>query len=298
MWSSSAPSGATRARARSSTGCRARPTWSCASRAATMPATRSSSTARPTSCRSCPPASCARASSRSSATASSSIRTPSSPRSSGCAGRASRSSRDNLRIADNATLILSLHRELDALRESGGAGTKIGTTKRGIGPAYEDKVGRRAIRLMDLADLDTLPARSSGCSPHHNALRRGFGLEEFDAGAVFDELASVAPKVLPYMDAVWRLLDEERRAGRAHPVRGRAGRAARRRPRHLSVRHLVQHRRRPGGDRLRPRPGRDRLCARHRQGLHDAGRRGAVPDRAATTRSASSSAGAAASSAP
>ena len=106
--------------------------------------------------------------------------------------------RDNLRIADNATLILSLHRELDALRESGGAGTRIGTTRRGIGPAYEDKVGRRAIRLMDLADLDALPAKIERLLAHHNALRRGFGLEEFDAGAVFDELASVAPQVLPY----------------------------------------------------------------------------------------------------
>ncbi|MFL5118714.1 MAG: adenylosuccinate synthetase, partial [Microvirga sp.] len=96
--------------------------------------------------------------------------------------------RANLRIADNATLILSVHRELDALRESGGAGTKIGTTKRGIGPAYEDKVGRRAIRLMDLADLDALHGKVERLLSHHNALRRGFALEEFDAGAVFDEL--------------------------------------------------------------------------------------------------------------
>ena len=105
----------------------------------------------------------------------------SSPRSSAWPSRASSITRDNLRIADNATLILSLHRELDALRESGSAGTKIGTTKRGIGPAYEDKVGRRAIRLMDLADLDTLPDKIERLLAHHNALRRGFGLEEFDA---------------------------------------------------------------------------------------------------------------------
>src|ERR671938_1643669 len=84
-------------------------------------------------------------------------------------------SRENLRIADNATLILSIHRELDALRESGGAGTKIGTTKRGIGPAYEDKVGRRAIRLMDLADLETLEHKIERLLAHHNALRRGSG---------------------------------------------------------------------------------------------------------------------------
>ena len=132
-------------------------------------------------------------------------------------------SRDNLRIADNATLILSLHRELDALRESGGAGTRIGTTRRGIGPAYEDKVGRRAIRLMDLADLDTLPAKIERLLAHHNVLRRGFGLEEFDAGAVFEELASVAPQVLPYRDTVWRLLDEERRAGRRILFEGAQG---------------------------------------------------------------------------
>ncbi|ALA16557.1 MULTISPECIES: adenylosuccinate synthase [Chelatococcus] len=121
--------------------------------------------------------------------------------------------RDNLRIADNATLILPLHRELDALRENSNAGTRIGTTRRGIGPAYEDKVGRRAIRLMDLADLETLPAKIERLLSHHNALRRGFGLAEFGAEEIFDELSAVAPKVLPYMDTVWRLLDEERRHG-------------------------------------------------------------------------------------
>src|SRR5215207_4384326 len=131
--------------------------------------------------------------------------------------------RENLRVAENATLILSIHRELDALRESGSAGTKIGTTKRGIGPAYEDKVGRRAIRLMDLADLSALHGKVERLLSHHNALRRGFGLEEFDAGAVCDELASVAPQVLPYMDATWRLLDEERRAGKRILFEGAQG---------------------------------------------------------------------------
>jgi adenylosuccinate synthase len=131
--------------------------------------------------------------------------------------------RENLRVAENATLILSIHRELDALRESGSAGTKIGTTKRGIGPAYEDKVGRRAIRLMDLADLSTLPEKIERLLTHHNALRRGFGLDEFEPKAIYDELASVAPKVLPYMDAVWRLLDEERRAGKRILFEGAQG---------------------------------------------------------------------------
>ncbi len=131
--------------------------------------------------------------------------------------------RDNLRIADNATLILSLHRELDALRESGGAGTRIGTTRRGIGPAYEDKVGRRAIRLMDLADLSALPDKIERLLVHHNALRRGLALDEFEPRAIYEELASVAPKVLPYMDAVWRLLDGERRAGRRILFEGAQG---------------------------------------------------------------------------
>jgi adenylosuccinate synthase len=131
--------------------------------------------------------------------------------------------RENLRIADNATLILPLHRELDALRENSNAGTRIGTTRRGIGPAYEDKVGRRAIRLMDLADLDTLPAKIERLLSHHNALRRGFGLPEFGAQQIFDELSAVAPKVLPYMDTVWRLLDEERRQGRRILFEGAQG---------------------------------------------------------------------------
>jgi adenylosuccinate synthase len=131
--------------------------------------------------------------------------------------------RENLRVAENATLILSIHRELDALRESGSAGTKIGTTKRGIGPAYEDKVGRRAIRLMDLADLSSLPEKIERLLTHHNALRRGFGLDEFEPKAIYDELASVALKVLPYMDAVWRLLDEERRAGKRILFEGAQG---------------------------------------------------------------------------
>ena len=87
---------------------------------------------------------------------------------------------ENLRVAENVTLILPLHRELDALRESSNAVTAIGTTRRGIGPAYEDKVGRRAIRLMDLADLDTLPHKIDRLLAHHNALRRGLNLEEIE----------------------------------------------------------------------------------------------------------------------
>ncbi|GLK68542.1 adenylosuccinate synthase [Hansschlegelia plantiphila] len=120
---------------------------------------------------------------------------------------------DTLKVADNATLILSLHGELDALREGSNEGTRIGTTKRGIGPAYEDKVGRRAIRLRDLANLSTLRPKIERLLSHHNALRRGFGLPEFTVDAIYDELASAAPKVLPYLDATWEILDERRRAG-------------------------------------------------------------------------------------
>src|SRR5215207_562007 len=134
-----------------------------------------------------------------------------------------RVTRDTLRIADNATLILSLHRELDALREGGAAGTKIGTTKRGIGPAYEDKVGRRAIRLEDLADLAALPEKIARLLAHHNALRRGFDLPELSGHAIYGELAAVAPKVLPFKDAVWRLLDEDRRAGKRILFEGAQG---------------------------------------------------------------------------
>src|SRR5262245_47822837 len=129
--------------------------------------------------------------------------------------------RDNLRIAENVTLILSLHRELDAIRESGSAA--IGTTKRGIGPAYEDKVGRRAIRLMDLADLPALSGKVERLLAHHNALRRGLKLAPIDTQAVCDELAAVAPKVLPYMDSVWSLLDEKRREGRRILFEGAQG---------------------------------------------------------------------------
>ena len=130
---------------------------------------------------------------------------------------------DNLRIAENATLILPLHRELEALREADGSKHKIGTTKRGIGPAYEDKVGRRAIRFMDLADLPSLGAKIERLLTHHNALRRGNGLAELDPRAIYDELAALAPQVLPYMDSVWSLLDGKRREGKRILFEGAQG---------------------------------------------------------------------------
>ncbi|MGE0023019.1 MAG: adenylosuccinate synthase [Hyphomicrobium sp.] len=122
-------------------------------------------------------------------------------------------SRDNLRIAENATLILPIHRELDIMREEAAGDGKIGTTGRGIGPAYEDKVGRRAIRVQDLDNLDTLGPKVDRLLTHHNAIRRGLGKPEVGQDELMRELAAVAPKVLPYMDVTWELLDEERRAG-------------------------------------------------------------------------------------
>ncbi len=132
-------------------------------------------------------------------------------------------SRDNLRIAENATLILPLHRELDHFRETSNSGMKIGTTKRGIGPAYEDKVGRRAIRVMDLADLSSLGPKIERLLAHHNALRRGLGIDEVDGGKLLKELSDVAPKVLPFVDSVWQLLDRERRAGKRILFEGAQG---------------------------------------------------------------------------
>ena len=122
---------------------------------------------------------------------------------------------DCLKIAENTALILSLHRELDGFREdaASNSGARIGTTRRGIGPAYEDKVGRRAIRVMDLANLDALPAKVDRLLTHHNALRRGLGHPEVAHETIVEELTSVADRILPFMDRVWKVLDDKRRAG-------------------------------------------------------------------------------------
>ncbi|TAK48955.1 MAG: adenylosuccinate synthase [Xanthobacteraceae bacterium] len=129
----------------------------------------------------------------------------------------------SLRIAENVTLILPLHRELDGIRESASAATAIGTTRRGIGPAYEDKVGRRAIRLMDLADLPALGHKIDRLLSHHNALRRGLGIAEVDGKALHDELTALAPRLLPYADTVWDLLDHRRREGKRILFEGAQG---------------------------------------------------------------------------
>jgi adenylosuccinate synthase len=130
----------------------------------------------------------------------------------------------NLKIAENVTLILSLHRELDAHRESSKTeALKIGTTRRGIGPAYEDKAGRRAIRLMDLAEPDSLDQKIARLLAHHEPLRRGLGLEPVTAKALLAELDCVAPKILPFMEAAWELLEAARRAGKRILFEGAQG---------------------------------------------------------------------------
>ncbi|MEI9991155.1 MAG: adenylosuccinate synthase [Rhizomicrobium sp.] len=117
-------------------------------------------------------------------------------------------------LAENAVLVLPIHRELDAVRESSNSLQRLGTTKRGIGPAYEDKVGRRAIRVVDLKDLAGLPAKIDRLLAHHNTLRRGAGAEEIDAGALLAALSEIAPRILPYIGSSWRELDAARRAGK------------------------------------------------------------------------------------
>ncbi|KWT64157.1 Adenylosuccinate synthetase [Hyphomicrobium sulfonivorans] len=130
---------------------------------------------------------------------------------------------DNLRIAENATLILPLHRELDALREEAAGAGKIGTTGRGIGPAYEDKVGRRAIRVQDLRNLTTLSDKIDRLLVHHNALRRGLSQPEISKSELMAQLAEIAPKILPFVDVTWELLDRERRAGKRILFEGAQG---------------------------------------------------------------------------
>jgi adenylosuccinate synthase len=129
----------------------------------------------------------------------------------------------NLRIAENATLILPLHRELDIVREAAAGAGKIGTTGRGIGPAYEDKVGRRAIRVQDLKNLATLGPKVDRILVHHNALRRGLSQPEIGKDALMAELAQIGPKILPYMEVTWELLDRERRAGKRILFEGAQG---------------------------------------------------------------------------
>lgn len=128
-----------------------------------------------------------------------------------------------LRVAENVALILPLHPELDRAREQAQGAGKIGTTGRGIGPAYEDKVARRAVRLIDLAEPKILRQRIEGLLAHHNALRRGLGEKELTIESILAPLQEIAPRILPYMDCVWRRLDEARHQGKRILFEGAQG---------------------------------------------------------------------------
>jgi adenylosuccinate synthase len=130
---------------------------------------------------------------------------------------------DVLRIAETCPLILPIHRDLDALREDASGAGKIGTTRRGIGPAYEDKVGRRAIRVCDLAHLDELGPQLDRLCAHHDALRAGFGEPPVDRERLKADLAEIADFVLPFAKPVWRDLDEARGRGRRILFEGAQG---------------------------------------------------------------------------
>lgn len=130
---------------------------------------------------------------------------------------------ETLRIAENAPLILPLHSNLDRAREEASGAAKIGTTGRGIGPAYEDKVARRAIRVCDLADEVVLERKLQSLLSHHNALLRGLGAAELEAAPIMEALREMGPRLLPYADVVWKRLDEVRRAGRRILFEGAQG---------------------------------------------------------------------------
>ena len=120
----------------------------------------------------------------------------------------------NFVIAENTPLILPIHQDLDKIREKAAGKSKIGTTGRGIGPAYEDKIGRRSIRLADLADPETLKNRIERLLSHHNALRIGLGVEKIDGEKLKKTLLEIAPLILKYAGPVWKILDEKRKLGK------------------------------------------------------------------------------------
>jgi len=130
---------------------------------------------------------------------------------------------DTLMVAENTPLILPFHGELDRAREAAVGMAKIGTTGRGIGPCYEDKVGRRVIRVADLADDATLELRLDRALAHHDALRRGLGLDPIDRAALLADLRAIAPQVLPYAAPVWKVLNEQRKAGKRILFEGAQG---------------------------------------------------------------------------
>ncbi|MEI4260323.1 adenylosuccinate synthase [Roseovarius sp. D0-M9] len=129
-----------------------------------------------------------------------------------------------LMIAENTPLILPIHGELDRAREEAASkGTKIGTTGRGIGPAYEDKVGRRSVRVADLGDDATLEARVDRALQHHDPLRKGLGIDAIDRDALIQQLKDIAPEILQYAAPVWKVLNDKRKAGKRILFEGAQG---------------------------------------------------------------------------
>jgi len=184
----------------------------------------------------------------------------------------------SLQIAANATMIMPYHRELDAIREDATKGVKIGTTRRGIGPAYEDKVGRRAIRVCDLQSREMVEARLEVALTHHNAVRRGLGHDEIDGKAIADELMDMAAEILPYVTNVWRTLDDASKTGKKVLFEGAQGTL-------LDVDHgtypfvTSSNTIRPGGRRFRHGPIIAWVCPWYHQGLHDSRWLRSFPDR-------------------
>ena len=130
---------------------------------------------------------------------------------------------NNLFLSEAATLILPIHSELDALREDSTKNPKIGTTRRGIGPAYEDKVGRRSIRVIDLLSEDNLEAKLTTLLEHHNYLRKGMGEKEYSKNKLKDKLLKIAPKILKYSRPIWKKIDEFKKANKKILFEGAQG---------------------------------------------------------------------------
>ncbi|PAU97908.1 adenylosuccinate synthase [Paracoccus salipaludis] len=139
------------------------------------------------------------------------------------AGQGVAISTENLMIAENTPLILPLHQDLDRLREEAAGASKIGTTGRGIGPAYEDKVGRRTIRVADLGDEETLDSRLDRLLAHHDPLRQGLGASPIDRAELKAKLLEIAPKLLPYAQPVWKIMADARKSGKRILFEGAQG---------------------------------------------------------------------------
>ena len=130
---------------------------------------------------------------------------------------------DNLILSEAATLILPFHKEMDEIREDAAGKSKIGTTRRGIGPAYEDKIGRRSIRVMDLASESNLDKRLDAVLSHHNAIRKGLGKELFEKNKLKKELLEIAPQILKFSKPVWKKIDEFKNEGKKILFEGAQG---------------------------------------------------------------------------